>query len=120
MIYMPTPDAYVVAAPDGYECWRERVSDFAQQWMHSPACQVVFKRGRSVAIRCAIRRAVLKGARSVTVVELTCTRGGTPSVIGCFPLCRRMLEAIAGPELRAVSENGASAPPACRRDPADG
>lgn len=100
MFFMPQNRAFVVAAPDGCDCWKQRVNRFAEVWLLHRPSELVFKRGRNVAVRCAVRRCVMRGAREVTVVELTCTREGTPAVLGCFPLCKRMLEAIAGRELK--------------------
>lgn len=98
--FHPPLDACVVVAPDGYDCWRERVQRFAQRWLDNPMSELVFKRGRAVAVRCAIRRSVLRGARNIAVIELCVTREGQPAVAGCFPLCRHMIERIAGPELK--------------------
>jgi len=95
-----SPDmAFVVAAPDGCMCWRARVTEFAQHWLEAPASELVFTRGRSVAVRCAIRRSVRRGGRELKVIRLTCTREGDPAVDGCFPVCRGMLQDIAGQEL---------------------
>ena len=74
-------------------------SDPAAPQKEAPASELVFTRGRSVAVRCAIRRSVRRGGRELRVIRLSCTHGGKPAVDGCFPIVRRMLENIAGPEL---------------------
>jgi len=103
-------EAFVVAAPDGCECWRDKVNEFAKHWLHLPASELVFTRDRSVAVRCAIRRSVRRGGRRLKVVHLTCTHEGEAAVGGCFPLCPRMLENIAALELGLVKRRLAATP----------
>lgn len=91
-------DAVLVVAPFSEGAWPHTVRKFVGTFPGTRRFELVFSRGRSVALRAGMRRLHRLGARNIGVLQLEQGPFGLPALSRLDLICPRCLQRILNPE----------------------